>query len=667
MDDYELDGDDSAYEPLRVAGASVSPLGFLVLLKASILAEEETDIVFPVQLTSSSSSSSKSFPTPSTTSTSSSDSHTNSGDDGSENKETTPEIGIQNDDGENTNNNSNKNDPKRKEFTIPALFRENIDQTSVTTPEALTFLQLLNGVDMATPVFPPDSLSKIAVFYSFLSEDRDHQQRDDEVEHSVSGEGEAEEEETADVLQVEDELGLSSSSDGVGENGSIEQIEMEASTSNKPAFDYIRSMIQTTLPPGISYLEASIWQRAKVQLPRVWLHGVRLEDLDDATAIDSDSEEEGGKNRYVGGNGSGDDECSTRIATVPIRYVLECSVDDKSKRLNIPLYVIPSLLQTILFSERLKTALQQQFEISDELLRETSYSYHMETSAAFTSLALFQRYFKSSPSTGDGGSGPTLKVSTKLLHQLMKKERVTKDDLRYCWTKEQESNSRKTARGDDGDYDDNSGTCTIDDTIQSTDLPMYRPLTQLQEEDQRVLSFLKKQNFGKGSSGEKADKNDDEENDSGNAKTKYGKNDGSDSNATECERNQANKNSSSIKKTLTLEQQAKQQQLKAAWKIAMEKGDEGALEKIQTAMEEMEKEIMENNKNENDGVAGEYEGESSLEKIQRAMRESGGVEDSERDRRRNKFGSNGEKEDVVGLISELEEATNARFEEEGEE
>ena len=34
-------------------------------------------------------------------------------------------------------------------ITLPELFRENIDQTSVTTPEALTFLQLLNNVNGA--------------------------------------------------------------------------------------------------------------------------------------------------------------------------------------------------------------------------------------------------------------------------------------------------------------------------------------------------------------------------------------------------------------------------------------------------------------------------------------------------------------------------------------
>ncbi|KAL7462861.1 hypothetical protein ACHAXS_003233 [Conticribra weissflogii] len=669
INDDGRDGDGSSHEPLRVAGASVSPLGFLVLLKASFLAEEEMDVVFPVQLTSPPSSSSfKSFPTANAPSASSSEnSPTNSDDEDTENDENTSEIGIKNDP---VDDDSGNNNPKRKEFTIPALFRENFDQTSVTTPEALTFLQLLNGVDMATPVFPPDSLSKIAVLYSFLSEGREQQQRDEEVDHNIREGGDPEEKGAKEVLQVEDELGLSSSSSG-------HQFENGAWQSNELALDYIRSMVQTTLPPGMSYMEASIWQRAKVQLPRVWLHGVRLEEVDDEIAIDAESEEKDCKKKYEGGNYRGEDTCSTTIATVPIRYILECSVDDKTKRLDIPLYAIPSFLQTTLFSETPMMVLRRQFEISDELLRETSHSYRMETSAAFISLALFQRYFKSSSSSGDAGSGPTLKVSTKLLQQLLNKERGTKDNLRYCWMKNKESNPRSIAGDDDEDHDSGSGILTIDDTIQSTDLPLYRPLTQLQEEDQRVLSFLKKQNFGKGSSGEKSDKRGDSRNDSRNPKTEHRKDGGSDGDRTKNNRNQSKQNRSSgsksnedatlpNKKALTLEQQAKQQKLKAAWKVAMEKGDEGALEKIQMAMEEMEREIMAN-ENKNDSIADEYDGESSLEKIQRAMRESGGVKDTETDRRKKKFESYDEEEDFVGLISELEEATNARFEEEDEE
>ena len=95
------------------------------------------------------------------------------------------------------------------------------------------------------------------------------------------------------------------------------------------------------------------------------------------------------------------------------------------------------------------------------------------------------------------------------------------------------------------------------------------------------------------------------------------------------------------KKALTLEQQALQQRLKSAWKIATQKGDSGALEKIQKAMEDLEKELI----IEEEVVVVEDE-TSTLDLIQRAMRE--------RDEARND--NEEEEEEVVGLVSDLEEA-----------
>jgi hypothetical protein len=95
-------------------------------------------------------------------------------------------------------------------------------------------------------------------------------------------------------------------------------------------------------------------------------------------------------------------------------------------------------------------------------------------------------------------------------------------------------------------------------------------------------------------------------------------------------------NQSQNKRALTLEQQALQQKLKSAWKIATEKGDEGALAKIRSAMEDLEKELVIKDE---EGVVEE----SSLQKMQQAMQEK---DDNE--------------EDVVGLISDLEAALEER-------
>ena len=95
--------DINKYNNVNVAGVSVSPNGFLVILQ-SILKKQK--IAFPIALTT---------PPPSTSSS--------------------------------TSNNTLSN------LELPSLFQENYDQISVTTPESLTFLQLLNGVDMESPPF----------------------------------------------------------------------------------------------------------------------------------------------------------------------------------------------------------------------------------------------------------------------------------------------------------------------------------------------------------------------------------------------------------------------------------------------------------------------------------------------------------------------------------
>ena len=95
---------DDNYNNVNVAGVSVSPNGFLVILQSILLhSSQQKQIAFPIALT-----------TPPPTSTTS---------------------------GNNTKSN----------LELPSLFQENYDQLSVTTPESLTFLQLLNGVDMASP------------------------------------------------------------------------------------------------------------------------------------------------------------------------------------------------------------------------------------------------------------------------------------------------------------------------------------------------------------------------------------------------------------------------------------------------------------------------------------------------------------------------------------
>ncbi len=523
------DADDDGVGGFReadVAGVSVSPSGFLVVLRSR---GEEKTVAFPVLLTSSP--------------------------DGNND-----EISRDNDDKQNgTNGNASL-----AGVVLPELFRENNDQTSVTSPEALTFLQLLNKVDMATPVLPPDTLSLICVYYAFLLLEQEFELDDGSYDDGDSDGG---------VIEMEDELGLLSGAGDSREN---------VGNDDEEALNYIRAMVRTTLPPSsdgsyfLSYLDASPWQRARIKLPRAWLRGVRLE-----------------KFPLESNDGDRRDDTDIDIGRVPIRMTLECSVDDGSKMLEVPLFTVPSSFQPTLTATA-SPRQRQQIDISNDILQELSQGFSGETSAAFMSLALFHRYNRSGPGSADS---PVLKVSDQLLDQVEELQQKDKK-TRYCWA-----------------VDDGSGD-NVDAIIRNAGLPLYRTLSQIMEEDQRVLRHLGRQNFGRdpipniGNSNDIAD-------------------DGRGSENNSQQRPQR-------KKSLTLEQQVLQQRLKSAWKVAMQREDEGALEKIREAMEELEREVTQEE---------DEEEESSLGKIQRAMREGG--DDA------------GKEEDLVGLISELEELTTS--------
>jgi len=457
----EYDSDD--HFEAQVAGVSVSGSGFLVLLQTS---NAEATTTFPIQLTETS---------------------------------TIEEV---------TNSTENR---------LPSLFQDNNDQSSVNTAEALTFLQLLNGVDMATMVLPPDMLSLISVWYAFLID-----------EYSV---------------EVEDELGLSD--------------ETNVSQDSGDALEYIRTMVRTTMPTTeigstLSYIDASAWQRARVQLPRVWLRGVKL-DVVEPQIMSSDD--------------------GRRVRTVPIKFTLECSVDDGSKFLEIPLISVPR-------NAAVPSHHHAKIDLSNDILTEVSQNFNAASSAAFTSLALLHRYTKSGEAS--------LMASSNLISKLTELE---KRGSRYCWI----TNSAE------GKHNEPEITNAINDLIRSSDLPYYRSLSQVKEEDQRVMQHLSEQNFGKSSSS--SSKSDELRNQGGRTEIKSEK-----------------------RKPLTIEQQATQQRLKSAWKIAVERDDKLAIEKILSAMRDLEREL-EDDADENDSPE-----ESSLERIKKAMQMS---------------------EDQVGLIADL--------------
>ena len=198
-------------------------------------------------------------------------------------------------------------------------------------------------------------------------------------------------------------------------------------------------------------------------------------------------------------------------------------------------------------------------------------------------------------------------MSTSLLEKLagMQQSQYASspgERTRYCWvlpTLDNETEKKSDVNND------------IDKVIQNQGLPYYRSLREILKEGQR--GTLNQGNRGSDNIGGDAT-NKGSENESPRRKIK----------------------------PLTLEQQATHHKLMSAWKIANQRNDAGALERIQKAMEDLEEEVSYDDDGDDDD-----EDESALKIIQRAMQLK---KPSDSD-------ILAQDEEVVGLISDLEEAT----------
>ena len=121
---------------------------------------------------------------------------------------------------------------------------------------------------------PPDALSRAVTFYAFALLDKHKEEGDTELEEEEKEYDDTDEEEEDDnsgsIMIVEDELGLDTT--------------RAAATTTKyefqEAIEYICTKVKSTLSPTNeeqSYITAGTVQRARTELPDVWLHGVRIE------------------------------------------------------------------------------------------------------------------------------------------------------------------------------------------------------------------------------------------------------------------------------------------------------------------------------------------------------------------------------------------------------
>jgi hypothetical protein len=541
--------------PVEITGVSVSPVGFLTLLQSEYYINATSTIpatvAFPIFLTASPSS----FPA---------------------NNDFDKRVGG--------------------EILSSSIFTNNmldVDQTTVSSMEGLTYLQLVNGVDMANSILPPDALSRAVTYYAFALLDKHKEEADEVFEEEKEYDDNTDEEEDdngGSIMIVEDELGLDTTT-----------ITYEF----QEAIEYICTKVKSTLSPTNeeqSYITAGTVQRARTILPNVWLHGVRIEevvDIDDIL-LDDDSK----KNSITSSSSS------SSISTIPIRYVLECSVDNGTKMLEVPLFALPQEMLKNLASSSLSSKqqqlLMQEIEISSDILQDLSSqsntNYNIATTASFITLSLYLRYTKSSIVTTAARSSykkPKLVVSNRFLQLLVEEQQKQEqngasDATRYCWM------------GDTNDVEDTTTrniNNSMDRIIKDNGLLQYRTMKQILDENRSVFdnTSMKNQRDGDGD-GDVISSN-------------------------------TNNNNSKI--SLTLEQQSKLKLLQSAYKIALQKEDDGALRRIRIAMDELENEVMmmkQTMMTNNQDII-----DSGLSSIRRAMKISND-------------------EETVDLLSELEKA-----------
>ena len=114
---------------------------------------------------------------------------------------------------------------------------------------------------------PPDALSRAVTFYAFALLDKHKEEADEALEEEkeyVDSDKEGEDDNGGSIMIVEDELGLDTTT----------KYEFQE------AIEYICTKVKSTLSPTNeeqSYITAGTVQRARTELPDVWLHGVRIE------------------------------------------------------------------------------------------------------------------------------------------------------------------------------------------------------------------------------------------------------------------------------------------------------------------------------------------------------------------------------------------------------
>uniref|UniRef100_A0A7S2H9W4 Uncharacterized protein n=1 Tax=Helicotheca tamesis TaxID=374047 RepID=A0A7S2H9W4_9STRA len=155
------------------------------------------------------------------------------------------------------------------------------------------------------------------------------------------------------------------------------------------AEELITKFVHQTLSHNITYDKANVWQRNKVKYPRISLDEIRVEL---PFQQEQEKEEKGEEMKWKESVLSSIQDQTTQqeeegmVHPVPLKYILVCTVDESTK-LEIPLYSeIPSSFSTS------SKKMQYEMKNSELIAKSSCYIYDTMTSTSFLMICLALRY-----------------------------------------------------------------------------------------------------------------------------------------------------------------------------------------------------------------------------------------------------------------------------------
>mmetsp|Transcript_27305 Transcript_27305/g.31807 ORF Transcript_27305/g.31807 Transcript_27305/m.31807 type:complete len:561 (-) Transcript_27305:174-1856(-) len=294
------------------------------------------------------------------------------------------------------------------------------DAFAATTPESLTICQLLSDVDMAGAILPPDVLNSIVALY--CSSLKEYEIEDDEEVDIVWQDelGTRKENKNENSISIEDELGLEQMYQYEEEYEDFMDSLSSASSSfssSSSVKNFVHDFLLTSLGQDIScFEEATTYQRRQTIFPKITLDSITI---DLPSFFYNEDEKRNGKeeevlkwiedaiSQYVVKASTENAESiptttagNEILVPLPFQFTLETRIDG-DKTLEMPLYSENEMVHNVMYQKNKQVnnidAVKSSsssfiMEENQNILQQVLYSYDDQCSGAFLSMSLALRY-----------------------------------------------------------------------------------------------------------------------------------------------------------------------------------------------------------------------------------------------------------------------------------